>query len=170
MPANDRLKLARDAYGAYESGDRRAIEELLANDFTFYSPADPSVMEHLPALLTRAESDGLIARIEDGFDERGYGLWALELRATGELVGFAGLEVPSFAAHFTGCRDRLAPGQIGQGPGLRHRGRQGLARIRVRAGRHRRDRLVYEHRERPLAGRDETARDDPQPRRRLRSP
>ena len=40
MPANDRLKLARDAYGAYESGDRRAIEELLADDFTFYSPAD----------------------------------------------------------------------------------------------------------------------------------
>ena len=63
MPADDRLKLARDAYGAYESGDRRAIEELLADDFTFYSPADPAVMEQLPALLTRAESDGLIVRI-----------------------------------------------------------------------------------------------------------
>ena len=47
VPADDRLKLARDAYGAYESGDRRAIEELLADDFTFYSPADPAVMEHL---------------------------------------------------------------------------------------------------------------------------
>lgn len=27
MPGHDRLKLARDAYGAYESGDRRVIEE-----------------------------------------------------------------------------------------------------------------------------------------------
>jgi ketosteroid isomerase-like protein len=43
MPAHDRLKLARDAYGAYESGDRRVIEELLTDDFTFYSPADPGI-------------------------------------------------------------------------------------------------------------------------------
>ena len=40
MPANDRLKLTRDAYGAYESGDRRVIEQLLTDDFRFYSPAD----------------------------------------------------------------------------------------------------------------------------------
>jgi len=43
MPAHDRLKLARDAYGAYESGDRRVIEELLTDDFTFYSPPDPGI-------------------------------------------------------------------------------------------------------------------------------
>ena len=43
MPASDQLKLARDAYGAYESGDRRVIEELLTEDFTFYSPADPGI-------------------------------------------------------------------------------------------------------------------------------
>jgi ketosteroid isomerase-like protein len=43
MPGHDRLKLARDAYGAYESGDRRVIEELLAEDFTFYSPPDPGI-------------------------------------------------------------------------------------------------------------------------------
>jgi len=43
MPTHDRLQLARDCYGAYESGDRRAIEELLADDFTFYSPADVGI-------------------------------------------------------------------------------------------------------------------------------
>jgi ketosteroid isomerase-like protein len=36
----DRSQLARDAYGAYETGDRGVIEELLADEFTFYSPAD----------------------------------------------------------------------------------------------------------------------------------
>jgi ketosteroid isomerase-like protein len=43
MPATDRLELARASYGAYESRDRRAIEELLSDDFTFYSPPDPGI-------------------------------------------------------------------------------------------------------------------------------
>ena len=43
MPAYDRLKLVRDCYGAYESGDRRVVEELLTDDFTFYSPADVGI-------------------------------------------------------------------------------------------------------------------------------
>ena len=40
MPAQDRVQIARDSYGAYESGDRSVIEGLLTDDFTFYSPAD----------------------------------------------------------------------------------------------------------------------------------
>ena len=42
-PSHDRLRLARDAYGAYESGDRSVIEGLLSDDFTFYSPADVGI-------------------------------------------------------------------------------------------------------------------------------
>jgi RimJ/RimL family protein N-acetyltransferase len=66
--------------------------------------ADPQVMEHLPAALTRAESDDFVDRIEAGFAERGFGLWALEVAQPGELagefIGFTGLSVPSFEAHF----------------------------------------------------------------------
>ena len=43
MASTDRLQLARAAYGAYESGDRQVIEDLLADDFTFYSPPDPGI-------------------------------------------------------------------------------------------------------------------------------
>jgi len=43
MAAEDRLKLARAGYEAYESGDRGVIEELLTDDFTFYSPADVGI-------------------------------------------------------------------------------------------------------------------------------
>lgn len=39
----DRVKLVRDGYGAYESGDRRVLEELLTDDFTFWSPADVGI-------------------------------------------------------------------------------------------------------------------------------
>lgn len=43
MPAIDRLDLARDAYRAYEIGDRQLIDDLLADDFSFYSPPDPGI-------------------------------------------------------------------------------------------------------------------------------
>ena len=43
MSGNDRLQLARDVYGAYVSGDRRVLEELLSDDLTFYSPADVGI-------------------------------------------------------------------------------------------------------------------------------
>lgn len=43
MPSYDRIKLARDCYGAYETGDRSVVERLLTDDFTFYSPADVGI-------------------------------------------------------------------------------------------------------------------------------
>ena len=67
--------------------------------------ADPEVMEHFPAHLTQAESDASVDRIEAGFDARGFGLWAVEVTEPGELegqfIGFTGLSVPRFEAHFT---------------------------------------------------------------------
>lgn len=43
MSNHDRSKLARAAYGAYETGDRHVLEALLSDDFTFYSPADVGI-------------------------------------------------------------------------------------------------------------------------------
>jgi RimJ/RimL family protein N-acetyltransferase len=63
--------------------------------------ADPEVMLHMPSVLTRAQSDELIGEIEARFARDGFGLWALELRETGELLGFTGLSVVPFQAHFT---------------------------------------------------------------------
>ena len=63
--------------------------------------ADPAVMEHFPALMTREQTDAFIDRISPAIDERGWGLWALEVRDTGRFIGFTGLSVPSFEAHFT---------------------------------------------------------------------
>jgi ribosomal-protein-alanine N-acetyltransferase len=63
--------------------------------------ADPEVMEHFPATLTREQSDVLVDRIEAGFAERGFGLWVVEIAETGQFAGFTGLSVPRFQAHFT---------------------------------------------------------------------
>ncbi len=43
MSAVDRVQVARDCYGAYESGDRSVVERLLSDDFTFFSPPDPGI-------------------------------------------------------------------------------------------------------------------------------
>jgi len=65
--------------------------------------ADPVVMEHFPARLSREESDRFLANIKAHFERHGFGLWAAELRATGEFIGFVGLAVPGFEAPFTPC-------------------------------------------------------------------
>jgi len=65
--------------------------------------ADPVVMEHFPSTLTRAESDAAAARIRAEMAERGFGLWAVEAPGVAPFVGFTGLAVPRFEAHFTPC-------------------------------------------------------------------
>ena len=53
--------------------------------------ANPDVMEFFPKTLSRTESDALIERIEAHFEEKGYGLWAVERKEDGEFIGFIGL-------------------------------------------------------------------------------
>jgi RimJ/RimL family protein N-acetyltransferase len=63
--------------------------------------ADPEVMEHFPALLSREQSDVLVDRIDADLQQRGYGLWAVEVRETGRFIGFTGLLAATFPAPFT---------------------------------------------------------------------
>jgi RimJ/RimL family protein N-acetyltransferase len=68
---------------------------------------DLEVMEHFPARLTREESDAFVDRIEAGFDEHGFGLWAVHLVESGAFLGFTGLAVPRFRVDW--MRDREQP-------------------------------------------------------------
>ena|ERR1019366_1913936 len=65
--------------------------------------ADARVMEFFPKTLTREESDATADWIESSFAKHGFGLYALELRETGEFIGFTGLAVPAFDAPFMPC-------------------------------------------------------------------
>jgi RimJ/RimL family protein N-acetyltransferase len=62
--------------------------------------ADPVVMEFFPATRTRAESDMVFDKLRDHIDRYGFGFWALELRETGENIGFTGLQHVDFEARF----------------------------------------------------------------------
>jgi ribosomal-protein-alanine N-acetyltransferase len=65
--------------------------------------ADIRVMEHFPSRPTRAESDAMVERITAHFEQYGFGLWAVEVIDDAPFIGFVGLAVPSFQAHFTPC-------------------------------------------------------------------
>lgn len=65
--------------------------------------ADPEVMEHFPAPMTRAESDGMADVLSDFIARHGWGLWATETRVDHRFIGFVGMSIPSFEAHFTPC-------------------------------------------------------------------
>ena len=80
--------------------------------------ADPLVMEHFPAALTRDQSDTLVDRCRERISRDGYGLWAVEIRASCEFIGFVGLAVPTWKAAFTPCTEigwRLARSAWGYG-------------------------------------------------------
>jgi len=63
--------------------------------------ADSRVMEYFPSVLDRAQSDLLAARIRKGLSDLLFGLWAVEVPGTADFIGFAGLSVAAFEAHFT---------------------------------------------------------------------
>jgi RimJ/RimL family protein N-acetyltransferase len=100
----DRLLLRR-----WQSSDRKPFATL---------NRDPQVMEHFPGPLNRIQSNRFIDRVEEHFDQHGFGLWAAELRSRTEFIGFIGLSVPHFDAPFIPCVEigwRLAAAHWGRG-------------------------------------------------------
>jgi ribosomal-protein-alanine N-acetyltransferase len=62
--------------------------------------SDHEVMRYRFAPLDRQQSDELIDEIESCFDKHGFGLWAVERRQDGLLLGFTGLAISDFDAPF----------------------------------------------------------------------
>lgn len=103
------LRTDRLLLRSWRSADRQAFARM---------NADPEVMEFFVAPLTREESDAFVDRLEAGFAEHGFGVWAVEEISTGEFIGFAGLLHQTFEASFTPAFEigyRLARHAWGQG-------------------------------------------------------
>ncbi len=72
----------------------------------------------MPGLLSPQQSDDLIDRIEQHFDRHGLGVFAAEPIQEKTLIGFIGLNIPSYDAPFMPAVEiawRLAVEQWGQG-------------------------------------------------------
>lgn len=80
--------------------------------------ADPDVMEHFPAPLSRDETVEMVGAIRQRFADNGFGLWAVEC---GErFAGYVGLNLtgPAFTTSFAPCHEvgwRLAKWAWGHG-------------------------------------------------------
>jgi RimJ/RimL family protein N-acetyltransferase len=77
--------------------------------------ADPEVMRYFPAPMTREQSDAMVDWASGLIDERGWGLWALEVEGAAPFVGFVGLNVPRFMPDVVEIGWRLAREHWGNG-------------------------------------------------------
>lgn len=63
--------------------------------------SDPDVMRYFPHLLSKKQSDAFIESIRQKFiQQQGWGLWAVELRAQKQFIGFVGLNIPAYDLPF----------------------------------------------------------------------
>ena len=62
---------------------------------------DARVMRYFPATLSDAETEAFYNRIQNEFDSKGWGLYAVEIKSTGEFIGYVGLDEIGFYSDFT---------------------------------------------------------------------
>ena len=82
---------------------RIGLRKFTASDLDAFAAlnSDPKVMQFFPSPLTKEQSVALIDRINKHIDDNGFGLWAAELRATNEMMGFVGMQVVPYETDFT---------------------------------------------------------------------
>jgi RimJ/RimL family protein N-acetyltransferase len=63
--------------------------------------SNDNVMKYFPKLLSPEESNGFVDRINSEFEETGFGLYAVEIKETGEFIGYVGFHRFTFNAPFS---------------------------------------------------------------------
>jgi RimJ/RimL family protein N-acetyltransferase len=94
--------------------------------------ADPEVRRYVGPLLTFEQSAAWVLNYQDDLDRYGFGFWAVEIRASGEFIGFTGLSTVDKEMPFSGVELgwRLARPAWGHGYGTE----AGLAALRYGFG------------------------------------
>jgi len=79
--------------------------------------ADPEVRRFLGPLLTFEQAEAWALNFQDDLDRYGFGRWAVEVRASGEFIGFTGLNQVGEEMPFSGVEIgwRLARSAWGHG-------------------------------------------------------
>jgi RimJ/RimL family protein N-acetyltransferase len=65
--------------------------------------ADLEVMRYFPATATEAQTRATVTAWRTQFEEHGWSNWAVELKGSGEFIGFVGLSVPRRQLPFCPC-------------------------------------------------------------------
>lgn len=95
----------------------RAWDEV--DTISFYRMSqDPRVMKYFPELWSMDMVKDFIIRMNEQLSQKNFTLWAAEVKDSKRFIGFIGLNVPTWNAHFTPCVEigwRLATEFWGQG-------------------------------------------------------
>lgn len=67
--------------------------------------AHSQVMQYFPQMLNTAESDALAEKFQHWIELNGWGFWALELKQTGQFIGFTGLHFQPDLFEFSPCTE-----------------------------------------------------------------
>ncbi|MGL4674176.1 MAG: GNAT family N-acetyltransferase [Wohlfahrtiimonas sp.] len=87
------------------STDRLILREWRDSDLPslYQMVSDPDVMEFFPATLSEIEAQDFLKAIQVRMNQHGWGMWACELKATQEVIGFVGLNIPQDNFDFNPC-------------------------------------------------------------------
>ncbi len=87
---------SRLGFRMWKESDREVFAKMNANK---------EVMRYFPKTLNSKEIDDFLNRVQEHFNEYGYGLWAVEIKDTKEFIGFIGFLNATFEAEFTPCTE-----------------------------------------------------------------
>lgn len=87
---------SRLGFRMWKESDREVFAKMNANK---------EVMRYFPKTLNSKETDDFLNRVQEHFNEYGYGLWAVEIKDTKEFIGFIGFLNATFEAEFTPCTE-----------------------------------------------------------------
>ena len=85
--------------------DRLILRQWCDRDFNGFCEmnADPEVMRYFPKTLTESECREFMSKMSSLIREQGWGFWAVEIKASKEVIGFVGLNSPRTKLPFTPC-------------------------------------------------------------------
>ena len=100
--------------------NRLLLRQWIENDFLPFAEmcSDKDVMEFFPKVQTQEESYKMGLKIQSLINERGWGMWAIEIPNEHKFIGFVGLHVPSDNLPFSPCVEigwRLSKKHWGKG-------------------------------------------------------
>lgn len=87
----------------YIETDRLILRSWKQEDLSLFIAMnkDKRVMRYFPTTLSETETEAFYNRISDEFCRKGWGLYAVEIKSTGEFIGYVGMHEIGFEAEFT---------------------------------------------------------------------
>lgn len=81
--------------------ERLTLRELTCDDYSalYAVLADSDIMEHYPYTFDGARVRRWIGRNMQRYETEGFGLWAVVLKETGEMIGDCGITMQNYTWH-----------------------------------------------------------------------